>query len=156
MGRRKKEELASDQWAAYEYRLDGWSYQQIADHMGVSISMAHRYVQSAFKSLANDVPENLEDIKRAELQRCDILLKGLSPMAHVGNVGAVTAYLKVMDHRAKLMGLYAPAKSEYEIKDWRTEAIRAIQDGNLGYDDLIDLFDEDTARQLLTQAEVDI
>ncbi len=157
MGRRNKHELESDQWAAYEYHLDGWTYRQIGEHMGVSSSMAYRYVQGAFEKLAQEQPEKRENIRRAELQRCDLLLKGLSPMVHVGNVGAVTAYLKVMERRAKLLGLDAPAKSEVEIKDWRTDAIRAIQDGKLGYDDLLELFgDEALATSLLAEANTDI
>lgn len=62
--------------------------------------------------------------------------------------------LRAMAREAKLLGLDAPAKSEVKIEDWRTDAIRAIQEGKLGYDDLLELFDEDMAARLLTEAKL--
>lgn len=62
-------------------------------------------------------------------------------------------YRKAMEDIAKEVGGRIQ-KSEVKIEDWRTDAIRAIQEGKLGYDDLLELFDEDMAARLLTEAKL--
>ena len=53
-----------------------------------------------------------EELRQLELERLDLLTRGLEPMASVGNPGAVNAYLRVMERRAKLLGLDAPVKTD--------------------------------------------
>jgi hypothetical protein len=56
------------------------------------------------------VAEKAEQIRELELKRLDRFQRSLQPAANKGDAKAVLAILKVMERRAKLLGLDAPTK----------------------------------------------
>lgn len=108
---RIKGEILERQIQAFELRKQGFSIRAIADRLKVSVGTAFNDIQDELNRLAELKAENAEEVRTLELERIDMLIKGLSPMAMVGNVGAVTAYLKCLERRAKLLGLDAPTKT---------------------------------------------
>jgi len=94
---------------ALTLRRDGLSYDAIARKMGVSVSVAHAYVHDAIRDIP--APE-AEATRTIELERLDRLQAGLWARATKGDPKAVGAVLRVMDRRAKLLGLDAPQKTE--------------------------------------------
>lgn len=113
----EKAEIIKRQQFALQLKQDGWSYRAIGEKLGVDHTTAYKDVKNAVNELNNLKLDSAEDYREIELARLDMLTKGLEPMARVGNPMAVNAYIKVMEQRAKLLGLYAPTKSEYSIKD---------------------------------------
>lgn len=113
----EKAEIIKRQQLALQLKQDGWSYRAIGEKLGVDYTTAYKDVKNAVNELNNLKLDSAEDYRALELARLDMLTKGLEPMARVGNPMAVNAYIKVMEQRAKLLGLYAPTKSEYSIKD---------------------------------------
>lgn len=97
---------------ALDYRTRGWAYRDIAKALGVSLAQAYKDVNYELAEAKSRARENADELLQLELDRLDMLLKGLEPMARVGNPGAVNSYLKVMERRAKLLGLDAPAKTD--------------------------------------------
>jgi hypothetical protein len=95
---------------AVELRLSGATYRVIADDLGVTRQAAHKYVKQAMAVLNAKLAEDAEALRRLELERLDQLQAALWPAALEGNSRAALATLKVMDARAKLVGLYAPSK----------------------------------------------
>ncbi len=96
-------------------RKAGFDYQTIADRLGYrSPSGAHKAVSTA---LNKTLREPAKALRQVELERLDALLTGVWSAARRGNLGAVDRVLKIMDRRAKLLGLDAPTK--VAIKDWR-------------------------------------
>lgn len=117
--------------AAVELHKSGWSYRAIAEKLGVTPTQAHRDVKNAIKALNATRLETTQDYVTVELERLNMLTKGLEPMAAVGNTMAVTAYVKVMEQRAKLLGLYAPEKKDLNINlsELTDDELRAIAEG---------------------------
>lgn len=108
----EKGAILQRQLQALELRKQGLTYRDIGDKLSISYQQAHNDVNAELKRLATLTLESAEGLRQLELERLDMLIKGLEPMARVGNPGAVTAYLRVMERRAKLLGLDAPVRQE--------------------------------------------
>lgn len=127
-----KSELIKRQQLAIQLKNSGWSYRAIGEKLGITHVQAFYDVRDAIVELNETRLESADEYRAIELERLDGLTKALEPMAMVGNVGSVNAYIKVMEQRAKLLGLYAPVKSEYSIKDLEKKSddeLRAILAG---------------------------
>lgn len=120
---------------ALDLRKRGHSYRAIADKLGVSVQTAYNDVMKELEALAQQNLDKAAELRALELERLDMLLKGLEPMASVGNPGAVNSYLKCMERRAKLLGLDAP--TQVQIDDWRKEAQEVGLDPATIYEQLI-------------------
>ena len=92
---------------ALELRLGGLTYTAIGQKMGFSVAKAHRLVTGALNRLNEKVAETAEQVRRMELERLDVMAKGLWPDAQAGDRKAVEGILKIMERRAKLLGLDA-------------------------------------------------
>lgn len=103
------------QLKALELRKAGVSYQAIADQLGFrSRGSAHNAVMAV---LRKTLQEPADEVRQLELERLDALLMGMYPQARKGNQGAVDRCLRIMERRAKLLGLDAPTKAELSGKD---------------------------------------
>lgn len=98
------------QQQAVELRRAGRSYREIARQVGIGVASAHRLVAAAIAEARTTVQEDVVELRALELSRLDGMLGGLWPQARRGNLGAVDRVLKIMERRAKLLGLDAPAK----------------------------------------------
>lgn len=95
--------VADRQRQALELRKAGLSYDLIARRLKYrSRSGAHKAVQTALKKTLR---EPADELRQLELERLDAMLLGLWPQAQRGNQGAVDRVLKIMERRAKLLGL---------------------------------------------------
>ncbi|TCO47314.1 hypothetical protein [Actinocrispum wychmicini] len=92
---------------ALELRKAGASYEQIAQQCGYSHrATAHRAVTQALASVADELAA---DVRTLELSRLDSMLMGLWRAARDGDASAVDRVLKIMERRAKILGLDTPA-----------------------------------------------
>lgn len=110
---------------ALEMRKAGKSYQAIAETLGyASTGGAHKAVHSA---LTKTLSEPADAVRQLELARLDALLEALWPGATGAkaapweedgrpesevDVERVDRVLKIMERRAKLLGLDAPTKAD--------------------------------------------
>ncbi len=120
---------------AVELRKQGKSYPAIATELGCAISTAFQYVWTHFSELDQMATEQLEGVRKLELARLDKMLErlwviidakpevvvseedGQLPSLMVADcngdaIKAIIAATKLMERRAKLLGLDAPAKVE--------------------------------------------
>lgn len=98
------------QQAALELRRAGRGYVEIGNQLGISKSAAHRMVTQALAEARQQIEAEVHELKSEELSRLDGMLAGIWPDARKGNVGAIDRVLKIMERRAKLLGLDAPVK----------------------------------------------
>ncbi|MFA7604469.1 MAG: hypothetical protein WCY29_15830 [Novosphingobium sp.] len=98
------------QKASLELRRLGNSYAEIGRQVGISTSRAHALVTQALIEVRDSIREDVIELRALELSRLDGMLGGLWPDARKGQVGAVDRVLKIMERRARLLGLDAPAK----------------------------------------------
>ena len=130
---------------ALELRRTGATYLQIAHALGVAKGSAYRLVAEA---LVTTLREPAEAVRALELDRLDLLTRKLEPRVNAGDDRAMNTMLKVMDHRAKLLGLYAPVvvaspdggpvrfvvevpAPALSVSDWQAQAASVIDVPNL-------------------------
>jgi hypothetical protein len=105
-----REKAAARRLQALEMRKGGASYGQIGKQLGVSDQQASNDVRRCLDrlgKLADDVAGHLRTMEEARL---DALLLAVMPQARQGNLGAVDRVVRIMERRAKLLGLDAPTK----------------------------------------------
>lgn len=100
---------------ALDYRLKSMSYRDIGKKMGITVGTAHRYVQTAIKVIQEKYTEKADALVTLERQKLDKLEADLVDLVRGGDVKATTAMLKIMERRAKLLGLDEPSKSEVKV-----------------------------------------
>ena len=95
---------------AIELRKSGATYEQIALALGyASRGAAYNAVMAG---LMMAISEPAESVREMEAMRLDALLLGLWQKARSGDLQVIDRVLKIMDRRARLLGLDAPAKIE--------------------------------------------
>lgn len=99
---------------ALELRRAGLGYEAIGAKIGLGKSQAHRLVVAALAEARAQVTANVDDLRSEELSRLDAMLTGLWPSARNGAGAAVDRVLKIMERRARLLGLDAPERKRIE------------------------------------------
>jgi hypothetical protein len=95
---------------ALELRKAGKTYLQIGQELGISLSCARRLVKKACEALRGKREEEAWEVLTLELQRLDAQVEALWPGRADPQVA--NALIRIADHRAKLLALFAPAKHE--------------------------------------------
>jgi hypothetical protein len=93
--------IAERRAQALELRTHGHSFRQIGRELGISTAQAAVDVERA---LAEITREPAKELIKLELQRCDELMSAHYANACDGDVTATNTVLRVMAHRAMLMG----------------------------------------------------
>jgi predicted transcriptional regulator len=102
---------------AVELRKQGLTLEQIGQRLGVSGVMAHRYIKDSLATLQAQTQDITATERRLELSRLDALHRDLWKTIFEGNsepelkIKAILAMLKIMERRARLLGLDAPVKA---------------------------------------------
>ena len=96
---------AEKQKQALDLRSAGATYEQIATQLGLrGRQRAHDLVKAALRDITREPAQDVLDL---ELGRLDAMLLGLWPTARKGNHGSVDRVLRIMDRRARYLGLDA-------------------------------------------------
>ena len=95
--------LAERRAKTLDLRRQGHSFEEIAAHLGISDSTAHRDVSVA---MAQITAEPAHELLTLELLRLDEMQRGFYAAACEGNIAATKMCLRILDQRAKLLGLY--------------------------------------------------
>lgn len=113
-------------------RLAGVSFEEIATRLGYSSkSGAYKAVTTA---LQKTIQEPANELRTLELTRLDAMLQATWDAAQRGLPQAVDRVLKIMERRAKYLGLDAPTNYTLNI---RHEAERLANELGLDPDELI-------------------
>ena len=107
----------------YELRIQGNTFEQIASEVGYSgpsgAWQAHQRIKSEW------IFESIEEARHLELMRLDELQVAVWDRAINGDLPAAHCVLKIMDRRAKLLGLDKPEKVEVNKWDFNAEDLDA-------------------------------
>jgi hypothetical protein len=129
----------AEKWAkALALRTAGATFDQIARQLGyASPSGAYEAVMSALKATLR---EPAESVRVMEVERLDRLMLGLWKAATATatatdprgpDLESLDRVLKIMDRRAKLLGLDAPQKVAATTPDGTAEAMNGLPPGGL-------------------------
>lgn len=128
--RGKAEEAAGRRIQALELRKAGVSYRAIGDRLGVSEAQAHRDVKAAMQALQKVQDTVAEDVRTMELARLDDMYFSIATQIRNGNHGAIDRGLRIMERRAKLLGLDAATRNiTIDITDATDEQLDRIAKG---------------------------
>jgi hypothetical protein len=117
----KKKSVPPEQFdkenAVLELRRSGETWQRIAQVVGYANASG---AQKAYSRIVNRVQrESVEEIRDLELDRLDRIMRAYWKPAIVdGDKKAADLVLKVIDRRAKLLGLDAPQKLQAEVVNY--------------------------------------
>ncbi|HET9819638.1 MAG TPA: hypothetical protein VFP92_10795 [Rhodanobacteraceae bacterium] len=99
---------------AMELRMEGKTFQAIADEAGYNSPQAA--YDAVKRSLLAVIQEPAEELIRIELERLDVLWGIQYLNAQAGDVQAMAACMRLMERRAKLLGLDAPVKQDVKTE----------------------------------------
>lgn len=111
-----------------ELRRMGYTWQKIADSVGYA---DHTGAYAAYKrAMKRTLQQPADELRSQEVDRIDNLQLILWDQAVTGDVKAIMAIIKLMERRAKLLGLDAPVRIEQEVTTWTGEESidRAVKD----------------------------
>jgi hypothetical protein len=94
---------------AVRLRLEGRTYREVGEQLGVSRKMAARVVQRGLREVGR---ESAEDLIRLDNDRIDMIFAAAWPRAAAGSAPHAMVCLKALERRARLLGLDAPARAE--------------------------------------------
>lgn len=98
--------ISADARKAWVMRQNGATFFQIAEELSISEHAAAKTVREVADHVAELIDVGAkQEILVTELTRLDRLQAGIFTMAEAGDMRALDGVLKIMAHRAKLLGL---------------------------------------------------
>lgn len=99
---------------ALELRLDGWGYVNIGAELGITSSVAYRYVADALEEVRFEKAELALELRDLILMRNDMLIETLLPKAVSGDLFSMDRLIRVHEQSANLAGAFARAEKDHE------------------------------------------
>jgi hypothetical protein len=121
-------ELVDKEIKVLELRRAGLTWQRIAEEVGYA---DHTGAYAAYKrAIKRTMRQPADELRTQELDRIDRLQLAAWPSAMDGDTKSILTIIRLMERRAKLLGLDMPIKIEQEITTWEGgESIdRAVKD----------------------------
>jgi hypothetical protein len=103
-------------------------FRQIAAHLGCDVKNVYQAWKRGVAELAAQAAEAHGEYLGEQLANLSIAIDSLMPKVIKGDVRANEALVKLFDHQAKLLGLYAPVKANVTVTDEMTARIKALAD----------------------------
>jgi len=101
------------QLSALQLRQRGHTYEEIGKALGISKPAAFQRVATALRPLEEELKERVTIEREADLTRIGEMLKALWPASTAGDPASIDRVTKLLDRRAKLLGLDTPVKVEH-------------------------------------------
>ena len=142
----------------YELRIQGNTLEQIASEVGYSgpsgAWQAHQRIKSEW------IFESIEEARQLELMRLDELQVAVWDRAINGDLPAAHCVLKIMDRRAKLLGLDKPEKVEvnkwdFNAEDLDAEVQRIVTIMNEREDQFMERREAEVRKEMRSQFEIE-
>jgi hypothetical protein len=117
---------------AFEYRMAGMGYVQIAERLGVSVGSAFNDVKRELREIEEETRETMEEMIALELERPDAAQLAIWPDVMKGKLKAVDRAISIVDSRCRLLGLYDPDlfwMRQVDMSNLRPEQLDALSKG---------------------------
>jgi len=108
-------------WKVHELRLAGHSYRAIGKLLGINHETVRNRSMEANRAI---VLPGVEEMRKIEDERLDMLFKALMPKIQIGDTRAIEQALKLLERRARLHGLDKPIEinaTVHEITEYDRE-----------------------------------
>jgi len=111
----KKVNAVDKRQVALELRKDCYTFQEIADQLGITKGYAYKLVTKGLAELTEKVRSSADELRELENIRLDTLWTKAYDKAQVGDLGAINTCLKISERRAKLNGLDSPTRADITL-----------------------------------------
>lgn len=143
----------------YMLRRNGASFRDIARQLDITHDTAHKDFQAVMKRVIEENNGTAQEHRELDLARIDRLIQSLAPLlyptvkpgeqAKPPDLKALDRYLRALDHRAKLLGLYAPQQLDTTVRvidmdSVKAELRRKIEAGEMTREQALQVTDNDT------------
>ena len=91
-----------------ELRKQGLSYRAIGQQLKTSDTTVRKALKRVFTRIREETSEKAEELIQLEAERLDDLFNAIWGQAIKGDYAAIDRIIRIMDRRAKLLGLDAP------------------------------------------------
>lgn len=109
-------ELVDKEIRVLELRRVGLTWSRIAEEVGYA---DHTGAYAAYKrAIKRTMQQPADELRGQEIDRLDRLQVAIWPSAMKGDTRAILTIIRLMERRAKLLGLDKPIKIEQEITTW--------------------------------------
>jgi len=116
-------ELIDKELKVLELRRMGMTWQKIAEQVGYA---DHTGAYAAYKrAMKRTLQQPAKELREQELDRVDRLQMAAWANAMKGDIGSIHVIVRLMERRAKLLGLDVPVKSEVEVITYDGNRLRA-------------------------------
>lgn len=125
---RMKAKMAERRAKAYDLRTMGKSYPSIAKELGVSAATVRKDIKAYMDYLPRENAIELRDMELDKLNRMELALQ---KKALGGNTQAINTIVRIMQHRAELMGLDRIENNDglESAKDAMIQIVNALMQG---------------------------
>ena len=106
-------------------------FREIAERIGADVKNTYEAWKRGRARLHQEAAESFGAYVGEQLATCKQLIDGLMPAVFAGGLNgskAAEAVVRAMDHEAKLLGLYAPVRSNVTVTDEMTARVKALAD----------------------------
>ena len=124
---RTDDELMLRRVEAMKMRVSGFTYEAIAEKLGISPGQAYHDVLFQVRKRRKDMQEVVEDIRTIEAARLDRFLEKLDAQIEVGSHDAIDLALKIITRRSKLFGVDEPTVKKLEVKDTTRQRVKPTE-----------------------------
>jgi hypothetical protein len=104
-------------------RQQGYTFDEIASRLGYKGESGAR--EAFRRALLRTLQEPASEVRELEINRLDIAQVAIWDRVQNGDLPAIVVLLKIMERRAKYLGLDAPVKAQIEATYYDTEIIDA-------------------------------
>ena len=94
---------------ALDYRLQGYTYRQIAEAMRISVSTAHHYIRDALDAIPRD---NAEAVLAMHLEQYSMIVQSFFPAALQGDGFSADRVMSAMRNIERLQGVDSPVMKD--------------------------------------------
>lgn len=108
----EKERIALRRKDAIRLRVEGNTYAEIGEQLGVSQGQAFADVKAVIEAARTEANEAANEAIDVELRRLDIASRLALREVQAGNLSAIDKLVKTQERRAKLLGLDSPERHE--------------------------------------------
>ncbi|MDP9682375.1 sigma-70 family RNA polymerase sigma factor [Streptomyces griseoviridis] len=103
-------------------------FRQIAEHLGCDVKNVYEAWKRGVGDLAEQAAKAHGEYLGEQLANLSIAIDSLMPKVIKGDVRAVEGLVRLFDHQAKLLGLYAPVKASVTVTDEMTARVKQLAD----------------------------
>ncbi|MFI6639961.1 hypothetical protein [Streptomyces sp. NPDC050504] len=110
-------------------------FRQIAERLDCDVKNVYVAWKRGVAALAEQAAAAHSEYIGEQLANLDIAVNALMPKVIKGDTRSVEGLVRLFDHQAKLLGLYAPVKASVTVTDEMTARVRALADELAALDD---------------------